>query len=64
MIAHPTETLFEMTDEEARALFEKRAQRFLHLSAAEFLERYDRGDYEGVDDPEVAHLVMLLPLVR
>ena len=61
-IAHsPVE---ELTDEQAHEVFEERVQRYLHRSTDEFLVRYDSGAYDGVDEPAVTQVVMLLPLVR
>jgi hypothetical protein len=62
VIAHsPVE---ELTDEQAREVFEERVQRCLHLSTDGFLVRYDSGAYDGVDEPAITQMVMLLPLVR
>ena len=54
----------EVSEEEGHALFERIAFRFLRLSGAEFLAKWDRGEFEGDDRPEVAHVAMLIPFVR
>jgi hypothetical protein len=43
---------------------EKRARRYLHMSGREFVERWDRGEIENPDRPEVNRVSMLLPFVR
>ena len=54
----------ELTDEEAQALFDAHAHRYLGLSGEEFLAKYDAGEYEGLDEPDVTHMVALIALVR
>jgi hypothetical protein len=54
----------EMTAEEHRAFVEAECQRLLGLSAAEFTERWNRGDYSASDDPKVTRVAMLLPDAR
>jgi hypothetical protein len=57
-----------VTPEEALALFDRRARQLLHISAEEFLRRWDAGEYRPVpDDAEgrkVGELVMMLPFAR
>jgi hypothetical protein len=53
------------TDEEAAALFEKIAQRYLGISGEEFIRRWDSGYYgPDADRPGVMDVAMSLPLVR
>lgn len=54
----------EVSVQEGRALFDRIARRFLRLSGAEFLARWDRGEFEGDDRPEVTHVAMLIPFGR
>jgi hypothetical protein len=58
----------ELSDEEARAFFDRRARELVGLSGEEFLRRYDRGDYAGIEEDEfgrrVVHLSMLIPFGR
>ncbi len=52
------------TPEEGWALLEEHAQRYLKMSASEFIEAWDAGTIEDPDRPEVLRVAMLLPLVR
>jgi hypothetical protein len=53
----------ELTPEEARAVFEERAQRLLGITGEEFRRRWEAGELDPGDD-RVLRLVMLLPLGR
>ena len=65
-IVRPTEEqIHQLTREEGRELFERKAQRYLNMSGEDFLAAWDRGDFdEDADRFEVVQVVMLLPLVR
>ena len=52
-----------LTREEARAVFNERAQRLLGLDGEEFRRRWEAGELDP-DDDRVLRLVMLLPLGR
>lgn len=54
----------QLTREQGRALVDRQARRYLGISGEEFVRRLDGGEYQGTDDPEVMHLVMLRPFVR
>lgn len=58
----------ELSDEEARVFFDGETRRLVGLSGAEFLRRYDRGDYAGIEEDEfgraVVMLEMTIPFVR
>ena len=55
----------QFTDEEARALFDRAAWRYLNMSGEEFVQRYDAGEYdEDPDRPRVMRMILLLPLVK
>jgi hypothetical protein len=59
----------ELTDEEARDLFDRNARYYLGISGEEFLRRWDAGFYDDPDDrskhgPEVMEVAMLIRLVR
>ncbi|PJK19731.1 hypothetical protein [Mycolicibacterium goodii] len=57
----------ELNDSEAEALFDKAAQRHLHMSGKEFLARWDAGEYAGQDwdrHPGLAEVAMLIPFAR
>lgn len=53
----------ELTPDEARAVFDERAQRLLGLTGDEFRRRWEAGELDP-DDDRVLRLVMLLPLGR
>ncbi len=57
-----------LTDEEARVHFDRQARRLVGLSGEEFLRRYDRGDYTGIEEDEfgrrIVRLEMSIPFVR
>lgn len=54
----------ELTREEGHTLFDENVRQLLGISSAEFLVRWDRGDYASVDDPDVASIAMLMPFAR
>ena len=57
--------LTRLTRAEARAIFDRAARRALRMSGAEFLRKWDAGEFRDPDsDPGVMEVVMLLPLVR
>ena len=54
-----------LSKDEALALFDKAAQRELHMSASEFLAALDAGQFkDDAESPAIVRLSMLLPLVR
>ena len=54
----------ETTHEEGLAMLDRRAQRRLGISGAEFLRRWKAGDYAAnPDQPGVIDVAMLLPFV-
>ncbi|MEU7904822.1 hypothetical protein [Actinoplanes sp. NPDC049118] len=53
-----------MSAEEGAALFDKTARRLLGIGSAEFLARWDRGEYEQSDDMAVTKVAMLIPFAR
>lgn len=58
--------LHELTDEEARAVLDRQARRYLGMSGEEFRQAWEAGQL-GPDwdsNPAVRRLVMLLPLGR
>jgi len=59
--------VIELTPEEAMATFDRQARRLAGMSGAEFLQRWDAGEFQPVPDetPEdrrLARLVLSLPL--
>lgn len=56
-----------MTDHEYDDMFDRIARKNMGISGAEFLRRWDAGDFEGVDWDDVDGLravAMALPLAR
>ena len=59
------ENIHELSDDEAHELFERQARRYLNMSGAAFIRRWDAGEYaDGPEDPAVVRVSMLLPLGR
>jgi hypothetical protein len=60
MTDHPVPGVRWLTDEEAHALFDKRAREALGISGDEFLRRWDAGEYDHlIDDPEHPEILQL-----
>ena len=55
--------LVELSDEKAREFFDREAQRLVGLSGDEFLRRYDRGDYVGIEEDEFGRRVVELEFI-
>ena len=59
--------VIDLDDAGARDLFDRLTRHHMDLTGAEFLARWDAGDYENVDWDEIPGLVAVttsLPLVR
>jgi hypothetical protein len=59
--------IVELSEAEAARIFDKIAQENLHMSGAEFLRRWDAGEYEGKDwdaVPGLAEVAMLISFAR
>lgn len=59
----------ELSREDGQQLLDRQARRYLNMSGAEFIRRWDAGEYGDPDDrarnrPAVMRLGMLLPFVR
>ena len=65
MVTHaPNGRVRELTEAEARELFQERTHRRLQIDAEEFIRRWQAGEYGAADDnPDALELTMLLPLV-
>ncbi|HLZ69264.1 MAG TPA: hypothetical protein VKV26_05065 [Dehalococcoidia bacterium] len=50
--------------EEGWQILEEQAQKNPGLSAAEFIRKWDAGEFENPDTPAIISVYMLLPLVR
>jgi hypothetical protein len=47
------------------ALLDREAQRYLQMSAEQFIKAWEAGDFdEDPDRPDVMYLVMLLPFAK
>lgn len=52
-----------LTPEEGWAILDRQARRWLGISAQEFVDGWNRGDFiEREEDPDVYNVSMLLPL--
>ncbi len=55
----------DLTLEEGRDLFDRKARQYLGVSGDEFIRRLEAGEYgDPDDDSRVMRLVMLLPFAR
>jgi hypothetical protein len=55
----------ELTREEARALLDREARRYLGISGEAFIQAWNDGKFdEDPDQPGIMQVAMLLPLVR
>ncbi|WP_038038046.1 hypothetical protein [Thermorudis peleae] len=61
-LTHENE-IHELTPEEARELFEREAQRRLHMSGDEFKRRWQAGELDP-EDPNVRMVALVLPLAH
>jgi hypothetical protein len=57
-------TYEELSREEGRALFEKRAQEWLGMSGEEFIRKLKAGEIEDPDRTDVISLAIMLPFMR
>lgn len=54
-----------LTEEQAYALLDREAHRYLHMSAQDFILAWNAGKFdEDPDQPDVMYVAMLLPLVQ
>jgi hypothetical protein len=54
-----------LTGPQAKAFFDRQAQRYLGISGPEFVRKWDRKEFNGkMDSPAVVHLSVLLPFAR
>jgi hypothetical protein len=44
---------------EGRALFERAVERNLGITAEEFKRRYERGEYDDIDEPKLMNVLIL-----
>jgi len=64
--AREDEHIQDLTEDEARELFDNAAKFYLGISGDEFLELWESGYYQerNPDQPEIMNVAMLLPFVR
>jgi len=53
-----------LSPEEAREAFDAEARLYLSMSGDEFIAKWDAGEFEDPDRPDIMHVALLLPLVR
>ncbi len=59
--------IHELTDAEARAIFDNAARHYLNMSGEEFLRAWKEGRFSengAYADPNVTYVSMLIPLVE
>jgi hypothetical protein len=55
----------DLTEEQAYALLDREAHRYLGMSAQEFITAWEAGKFDDdPDQPDVMYVAMLLPLVQ
>jgi hypothetical protein len=55
----------DLTEEQAYALLDREAHRYLDMSAQEFITAWEAGQFDDdPDQPDVMYVAMLLPLVQ
>jgi len=61
------EGIVELSDDEGRAMFDAQCREHLGISGAEFLRRWDAGEYKEARDRcdyDIVELSMLIPFAR
>lgn len=54
----------EASHDEGKDILDRASREVLNIPGEEFLAKWDAGDYEGVDDPEITRVSMLIPFAR
>jgi hypothetical protein len=49
---------------EGQRIVDRQARRYLNMSGAEFLRKYDAGEFGDDDRSEIVRVAMLIPLAR
>jgi hypothetical protein len=52
-----------LSDEEARALFDRQARKYLGMSGEEFLRKWDAGEFDDPDQTNIVRVVLMIPLM-
>jgi hypothetical protein len=63
-VHEPDVKVREVSNEEGRALFDRAARFYLHLSGEEFLMAWNEGKFQDPDQPEIMAVAVLLPFAR
>ncbi len=53
-----------LSPDEARKAFDAEARLYLGMSGEEFIAKWDAGEFQDPDQPNIIHVALLLPLVR
>lgn len=64
MATKHVEQVREVSPQEGVDILDRAAQQILGISGNEFLRRWDHGDYEDHQDPEVHSVAILIPFAR
>ena len=62
--ASSVEDVAEISYEDGMAMLDRAAREVLNMTGAEFLQRWDAGDFEHTDDPAATRVAMLIPFAR
>lgn len=55
----------QLTKAEGMALLEQEARRYLNMSAQEFIDAWEQGQFgDNPDQPDVMYIAMLLPFAQ
>jgi hypothetical protein len=55
--------IVELTDEEARRIFDERSRELVGMSGEEFLRKWDAGEIEDPDQSHIVRLVLMIGLM-
>lgn len=64
MAAVIQQSVRELDQHEGWELLDRQARRQLDMSGEQFVQAWDAGQFDGVDDPAVIDVAMLLPFGR
>lgn len=59
-----TGTVKELTTKEGQDLLDEQSRKYLGISGQEFLEKWETGEFDEDDRPEIMRLVMLIPFAK
>lgn len=64
MAAVIQQSVRELDQQEGWELLDRQARRQLDMSGEQFVRAWEAGEFDGVDDPAVIDVAMLLPFGR